>query len=228
MKKYIISLLLLIVFVELFSTEEDVIKDRVSLYFSESIRSPIDSKNPIDHEITFSLQYNDNIESYYRQERDNGVFSREYSLALQQRVYRNFYISGFRSKSPYEDIWSIDAKYLVGTDWHNHSDAWKTFIGVSNCWDTKHGIKILLEEKKSINLDVFIIPTEIIIGVKTMSDFKRLYHEESVRAKFSISLPLSWRLRKYIKTHLSFMVKSVDYGKYRWQQKLMFGIDLVK
>ena len=223
MIKYIISILLLIGFVCLFSaeTEEDIIKDRVSLYYYDSIGYTFDSKNLIDYEIIFNLQYNDNIDYCYRQKKDNGVFLREYSLTLQQRLYKNLYMAGFRSNSPHEDIYSIDAKYLIGK-------SWKTFIGISNCWDTKHGIKALLEEKKSFNLDIFIIPTEITIVIKTMSGFKRFYHEEIIRAKFTISLPLAWNLSKYIKTNLSFMIKSADYGHYRLQHKLMFGIDIVK
>ena len=225
MKKYIISILLLIWFVCLFPVDaevkEDVIKNRVSLFLYESMDFQIDLNKPIDHEIVFNFMYNDNIDYYYRQIRGNGVFSREYSLTLQQCLYKNLYIAGFRSDSPYEDVYSVDVKYLIGENW-------KTFIGISNCWDKKYGIKALLEEKKSFNLDIFIIPTEITIGIKTMTDFKRVYDEEVIRAKFSISLPLSWKLNKYIKTNISLMIKSVDYGNYRCQQNLMLGIDIVK
>jgi len=223
MRKYIVLILLLTWSICLFSVEvdKDIIKNRISLFLYESIDFQLDLNDPIDHEIMFNFLYNENIDYYYRQERGNGVFSREYSLTLQQRIYKNLYIAGFRSDSPYEDIYSVDAKYLIGK-------SWKTVIGISNCWDKKYGIKALLEEKKSFNLDIFIIPTEIIIGIKTMTDFKRLYHEEIIRAKFSISLPLSWKLNKYIKTNLSLMIKSVDYGHYRCQQQLMLGIDIVK
>jgi len=208
--------------------EENIIKDRLSLYLYENIRSPLDEKDPIDHEIIFSLQYNDNVDYYYYQERDNGIFSREYSLLLQQEIYRNFYLAGFRNDTIYDDIWSIDAKYLIESNWKYDKKSWKTFIGISNCWDLKHSIKVLLEERKSFNIDIFLIPSEISFGIKTMSDFKRFYHEETIRAKFYVSLPLSWTLSKYIRTNLSLVIKSVDYGHYRWQQKLMLGIDIVK
>ena len=201
---------------------ENDIKQRMSIYLYQGIGNPFDDSAPIDYELLLRTTYNENIDMYYIQKRNNGISQREYSLDLQHRVYKQFYVAGKRYSSPKSDLWAVDLKWLYD------ESGWKTYLGISSCWDPKYSAKILLEERKTIRLDFFLIPTEILLSVRTLSDFKRFYHEEKVNAKFMISLPTSWKLNKYINLSLNLFISSKDYGYYRWEEKLMIGIDIIK
>jgi len=224
-KIIIIYMLLLMAIILMADNKPDSLKtleSRLSFYISESIRTPLDEENPFDYEIFLSMTYNDNVDVYFIQERDNGVFQREYSLDLQNRIYKDIYIAGKMFRSPRSDLWSVDLKWLY------NENNWKTYIGVSNCWDPKHGVMLLLEETKSYYIDFFLVPTEILFNIKTLSDFNNIYHSEKFVARFYIAMPTAWGMNEYMRASVNLIILSKDYGYYRWQQKIMIGFDYLK
>jgi len=216
MRKFITTLL----FVWLIGSSHLLTANGLSLSLSESIRSPQESDKPIDYEVTFQTRYADTLDIYYCQERTNGLNEREYWVSLQRPVYKSLWLAGKRQDSKDNDLWLADIKLSLD------KQGWKTFLGFSNCWE--YGIykpKLILEESKQFSFDFFLTPFSLEIYTKLLADQKKLYHEERIDLRFMVNLPTSWKMSKYLNTYIKLFILSKDYGKYRWQQKLMLEVN---
>ena len=192
----------------------------LSLSLSESIRTPLDKTKPTDYQFTFATKYDDNVDIYYAQERNEGISELEYWVGLQGQTYKSIWLSGKRQESKQSDLWLADIKFNI------EKSGWKTFIGYSNCWN--YGIyepKILLEESKRVSFNFFLTPFTLDTSVKLLADTEQLFHEEKIEFKFLINLPTSWKANKYINTYIKLFVLSKDYGYFNWQQKLMLEVN---
>jgi len=192
----------------------------MSFAFSESIRNPQLESDPVDYQITTQFKFNDALDVYYLQERTNGLNEREYWIYGQVPVYRDFYVAGKRHYAKQVDLYLLDLKYRI------EKDGWGTYLGMTNCWDTKYHPKLLFEERKSFNLDFFICPFELNLYTKLLSDIKEFYHEEQVELKFKLIVPTALKMNKYFNAYVKLFILSKDYGMYRWQQKLMIEFEL--
>jgi len=192
----------------------------LSLSLSESIRNPLNDSLAIDYQITTALNYNDNIDFYYLQERTNGITEREYWLQVQRQVYRLLWLSGKRMKGKDSDLWLADLKFVY------EDNSWKTALGCSNCWEYgKYKPKLLVEETKTFNIDFFLTPFELSVFTKLLADTEKLYHEERIELKFLVNIPTSLKLNKYLNAYIKLYILSKDYGFYRWQEKLMLEVN---
>jgi len=215
MKKLIIlSLVLLVGQVVLMAGD-------LSFSFHESIRNPLIDSKPVDYEVSTQIKFKDMLDVYYLQERTSGLNEIEYWASFQYPLYRNVFLGVKRHVGKEIDLSLLDLKYRF------ESNGWKTYVGLSNIWEFgKYKPKALLEESRQFSFDFFLVPFDLNLYTKLLTDVKKLYHEERLELRFKMLLPTSWAMTNYIDAYVKLFVLAKDYGYYRWQQKLMIEFEI--